>query len=89
MEYKSVWQPWKRPSGREWNVHGLELFGGSGRDELVGGSGDGGKFDGADRIEGGDGVDVSKGQGGQDTFVYSAGIVHGVEQKILKSMKSF
>ena len=53
--------------------HGLELFGGSGRDEIVGGSGDGGKFDGADRIEGGDGVDVSKGQGGQDTFVYSTG----------------
>ena len=49
------------------------MFGGTGRDEIVGGSGDGGKFDGADRIEGGDGVDVSKGQGGQDTFVYSTG----------------
>lgn len=52
---------------------GLRLFGGAGSDTLMGGNGDGGQFDGADRIEGGDGIDVSRGQGGHDTFVYSKG----------------
>jgi hypothetical protein len=47
--------------------------GGSGRDVMIGGSGDGGSFDGNDRLDGGADIDVSTGQGGRDTFVYSHG----------------
>jgi len=59
--------------GASGTTNNLKLFGGLGDDELVGGSGDGGKYDGADRLDGGNGIDVSTGQGGQDTFVYSQG----------------
>jgi hypothetical protein len=52
----------------------VTLVGESGDDELIGGSGDGATFDGADRIDGGSGIDVSTGNGGRDTFVYSHGI---------------
>jgi hypothetical protein len=51
----------------------LKLFGGMGQDELTGGSGDGGHFSGDDYIDGGAGIDVSRGNGGSDTFVYSYG----------------
>lgn len=47
--------------------------GGSGRDVMMGGSGDGASFDGNDRLDGGADIDVSTGQGGTDTFVYSHG----------------
>ena len=47
--------------------------GGSGRDVMMGGSGDGASFDGNDRLDGGADIDVSTGQGGRDTFVYSHG----------------
>ncbi len=47
--------------------------GGSGRDQMIGGSGDGATFDGNDRLDGGADIDVSTGQGGRDTFVYSHG----------------
>jgi hypothetical protein len=51
----------------------LMLFGDIGRDYLEGGYGDGGHFSGNDYIDGGAGIDVSRGNGGSDTFVYSYG----------------
>ena len=51
----------------------VELLGGLGNDYLEGGSGDFKEFNGNDFFESGSGIDVSKGNGGRDTFSYAKG----------------